>query len=476
MKVNSIKKNLKDKILHSLFSIEGVISVTLVGSFIDRDGLIGISDVDTIVIVDSLDEKLFKKCIQAVNKINPDECGLKGFQLKINNSFGPLKFDDASTVVIHLMVYDISGHQRHVIASPFTCLDWERSETYLGKSLKSIFPVGVLQPRDFLEGRRGLQNYLEDLHQGIISIRNYKFLHGLPTEVINIYPLDQRHKGEYAYHIIRNLLLNLFKLNSKSNSKISDHILVKQMSKIGMSLCTIHEERFIELSLLKNNRSKSYPDWVMGWISEFLEDFQFAFTRFWDQAETIYFMRHAETDSNDGSYLGQGRDPSILNQKLAPLEFKPQITYSSPAKRCLETIKRNQLNQPVVIEDQLKEINYGSAEGLTYKGLAENYPEIVKAWEKGEDPKFPDGENTEDVLNRLQFFINGLKPKRNSVSLVMTHNVVLRCLIGKSHSIPFKNWYRLSIPYAEPLEFKWIHGELYPNIPRNILQNIFYKL
>ena len=59
MKVNSIKKNLKDKILHLLFSIEGVISVTLVGSFIDRDGLIGISDVDTIVIVDSLDEKLF---------------------------------------------------------------------------------------------------------------------------------------------------------------------------------------------------------------------------------------------------------------------------------------------------------------------------------------------------------------------------------------------------------------------------------
>ena len=334
MKVNSIKKNLKDKILHSLFSIEGVISVTLVGSFIDRDGLIGISDVDTIVIVDSLDEKLFKKCNQAVNKINLDECGLKGFQLKINNSFGPLKFDDASTVVIHLMVYDISGHQRHVIASPFTCLDWERSETYLGKSLKSIFPVGVLQPRDFLEGRRGLQNYLEDLHQGIISIRNYQFLHGLPTEVINIYPLDQRHKGEYAYHIIRNLLLNLFKLNSKSNSKISDHILVKQMSKIGMSLCTIHEERFIELSLLKNNRSKSYPDWVMGWISEFLEDFQFAFTSFWNQAETIYFMRHAETDSNDGSYLGQGRDPSILKQELAPLVFKPQVTYSSPAKRC----------------------------------------------------------------------------------------------------------------------------------------------
>ena len=374
------------------------------------------------------------------------------------------------------MVYDILGHQRHVIASPFTCLDWERSKTYLGKSLKSIFPVGVLQPRDFLESRRGLKNYLEDLHQGIISIRNYNFFQGFPTEVVKKYPLDQRHIGEYTNHIIRNLLLNSFKLNLKSNLKPSDEILIKQMDKLGMRSRSKHAERFKELSLLKENRSNTFPDWVMEWILEFTEDFQAAFSKFWHQAETIYFIRHEKTFLNDGSFLGQGRDPSILDHNLTPLEFEPHITYSSPSKRCLETIKRIQPDKPVIIEDHLKEINYGDAEGLTYKDLSEKYPEIVDAWIQGKDPKFPAGENSEDVLHRLQSFITNLNPRREKVTLVVTHNVVLRCLIGKLHSIPPQNWHHLSIPFAESLEFKRIHGELYSNIPRNILKNIFHKL
>ena len=48
------------------------------------------------------------------------------------------------------MIYDIKLHKEHVIKSPFTCYDWERSKIYRGDKLKKIFPVKNLQLNDFL--------------------------------------------------------------------------------------------------------------------------------------------------------------------------------------------------------------------------------------------------------------------------------------------------------------------------------------
>ena len=74
-----------------------------------------------------------------------------------------------------------------------------------------------MQPRDFLEERRGLENYLADLSTGTISIRNYEFKGGSVSEIKQNHPLDKRHRGEYAYHIVRNLVLNGLKLKNNEN-------------------------------------------------------------------------------------------------------------------------------------------------------------------------------------------------------------------------------------------------------------------
>ena len=91
-------------------------------------------------------EDVFNSCIEAVDSINLSDHGLQEYILKINSSFGPLKFDEPNLAVIHLMVYDLQSHRQHVILSPFTCLDWERSESVVGMRLQQIFPVGRLQP------------------------------------------------------------------------------------------------------------------------------------------------------------------------------------------------------------------------------------------------------------------------------------------------------------------------------------------
>ena len=449
--------------------------MTLVGSFVDNEDLTGISDIDTIVICKRLNEMVFKQCLEKAQSLVPKACGLNGYRLKINASFGPLKFDKPKLVVLHLMVYDIEGHHKHVLLSPFTCLDWERSGIFVGTRIREIFPVGRLQPRDFLEARRGLGNYLEDLNTGTISIRDYEFGRFGVSETRRNHPLDQRHRGEYAYHIVRNLVLNGLKLKYNENCIYSENELEKGIDMLLDGDTLKHVKNFRQLSQLKKLRSTVFPKWTLEWARSFVNDFQKAFTRCWQSAKTVYFIRHARTSLNDGTFLGQGRNPGILNGKtplLAGIEIENM--YCSDSRRCKETVKAMAPYSRFCTDERLREIDYGSAEGWTFEKLKEHHPEIIQAWSEGQDPHFPDrGENTSDVHSRLQNFIGELILHRFETAVVVTHNVVLRCLIGESHGIPLNDWHRLTIPHLETLEFKILDGKVYPNIPRELLGTIF---
>ena len=63
MNENEIKQRLREAIFNCLSSVPGVLSVTLVGSFVDNEDLTGISDIDTIVICKRLNEMVFKQCL-----------------------------------------------------------------------------------------------------------------------------------------------------------------------------------------------------------------------------------------------------------------------------------------------------------------------------------------------------------------------------------------------------------------------------
>ena len=73
------------------------------------------------------------------------------------------------------MIYDIDSHIKHVINSPFTCLDWERSKTFKGLKLSDICSPISIQFSDFLKARRGMYDYLNDIKNNKISYRKYKW-------------------------------------------------------------------------------------------------------------------------------------------------------------------------------------------------------------------------------------------------------------------------------------------------------------
>ena len=485
MKIEKIKEKIRQKLFQTLGKINGVVSVTLVGSFVDKEDLTGISDIDTVVICKSLDKKLFYSCLNSVENIDLKNCGLSDYSLKINPTFGPLKFDRSNLVVIHLMVYDIDAHRRHVLASPFTCFDWERTKTVVGPSLKEIFPVGMLQYRDFIEARRSLNNYLDDLSNSVISYREYDFDGGDLVEIKKNKTLDKLHQGEYVYHIVRNLIANYLKLSNNKNEFYSNKQIKEGILKLFPESGHMHAKTFDAIAKIKTQRADNYPLDTVEWANFFLKEFEQNLILEWSDSIHISFIRHFKTNLNDRSYLGQGRDPDIDTTKDCGL-INASITklFSSPLRRCVQSAKIIFQDMQIVTDDRLLEFDYGEAEGLSYKQLVMEYPEIAVAWKNSEDPKFPDGENTNDVNDRLNSFLDDLSCSINnnpneSIGIV-THNGILRCLIGNAFGLDMKEWYKLVIPHGIQLEFLFCKNRFYSNISRNlsanILQNIGYSI
>lgn len=473
LSVQEHKEKISRLLFDTLDSIPEVLSTTIVGSFNDRQELLVISDIDTIVIVEKLDEALFYKCVNAIASLPGEAFGFPDREVFVNSTFGPLKFDTDKNIVVHLMIYDLEGHRHHVIKSPFTCYDWERSEMNRGASLKELYPVQKLQPDDFAGMRRGVKDYLDDLERGSISYRKYCFENGEVQEIALEHRLDSRHQGEYAFHIIKNLVVNYCKLMEQENLFLNDEKLFVQWVK-HLPLCCQFIPFYKEISIIKLKRELDFPKETVQQVKNFIEAFSQQFNRDWEEALSLDWVRHGKTEFNDGSFLGQGRDPDIL-EKPSALSENYDLVFSSPLKRAENTaLALFPANKPKLISE-LVEINYGKAEGMQYAQLAESFPELPQQWSEGLDPKFPGGECTGDVLNRLKTFFDSVKSQSGKI-LVVSHNVVMRCMLGYIYGLDPAQWFKIPVQHLEPLRIKCLNGRYYLNLSRDQKTSIMDSL
>ena len=439
------------EVFRRLGQIPGVRSVTFVGSFCDRDELAGISDIDVIVICESLDRALFAACAGAMAEMSPALLALPSHRLHVNTTFGPLKFDQPDQMVIHLMIYDRAGHRAHVLKSPFTCFDWERSPVRQGPTLAELYPVLTLQPDDFLNARRSLANYADDLQRGVLSFRRYEFGESGVVEMLEHAQLDERLRGEYAFHIVKNLVQNYAKLVSRQNASLTTAELTA-FWRGALPGCAAWADDYLRLETAKLRRDPVFSADTVDFAKNFLAAFEAEFTRQWGpSAQRLVFVRHAETRLNDGTFLGQNRDPDILAPP-APLARKFVKIFYSPLRRARQTAQALQPAGELHADARLAEINYGRAEGLPVHQLSAQFPELAAAWRRGEDAPFPGGENTAAVEQRLQEFLQALRGETAAPILIVTHNVVLRCLLGRLLGLPPRDWHKLRVPHLELFE------------------------
>ena len=441
---------LGESIIDELIKDKDVVSATIVGSYSEKKDISKIGDLDVVVICKSLSKKIFLKIVKKLNK--------KKFRNKflINSSFGPLKIGLKKSLPLHLMIYDINSHKEHVINSPFTCFDWERSKMYRGISLKQIYPVERLQLNDFFNSRRNSEEYLNDLKRNKISIRRYLFKGNKIILEKKHVKIDPRNRGEFVYHVINFLVINLYKFIKDKNIKVKG----KKYEKLFQDFQFIKKQKI--------NKNFNYDFSTISLAIKFISKYNKYLSQITKDSTQIDFVRHAKTPSNKrNTFLGIRQDPLIL--KLKKNKNKKKIyDYIITSQ-----LKRSQLSanfflsKKIIKEPLVNEIDYGKADGLTYESLKKKYPKIIKSWNNGNDIRFPEGENSSDLKKRIHKFLNKVqKFKKGSKLLVISHSFFLRVLLALVIKCNIKKAYKIKIKHLKVYEFLQKENKIFPNFNR----------
>ena len=98
--MSNFEKSFREFLIHKPFQIahkfDFIKSLNIVGSFSECTDLTGISDIDTVIIVDHLDKWKFEALVNEFQSLSIELKSKFNFDLLINNTFGPIKFNSFS--------------------------------------------------------------------------------------------------------------------------------------------------------------------------------------------------------------------------------------------------------------------------------------------------------------------------------------------------------------------------------------------
>ena len=466
-----MKNKIENSFFHDLFKVlknlEYIKSANIVGSILNKN-LDEISDLDLVVIIDKLSVDKLQEIEDIILSFNYSNYGFTK-PIKLNKKFGPIKYDYKNNHIIHLMIYDLENHKKHVYDSPFTCFDWERTSIYSKKHIGQFHPVYKLMFNDFINARRGLLNYINNLKNSSLEYREYQIDNdsGIKLQTNHLI-INERDKNEFSYHICKNLIFNYLKFVSKKNEDFEENF-IKEFQAIEPLFFEKNKSIF---NLLEKGKKLflQNENYIVQETINFVDNFYDHIKHVYDKSLKIYFIRHFETKLNNGTFLGQKLDPTIIskqNSKNILKDINYKEVYSSPSLRCKDSLKSVGIKN-FEIDKNLKEIDYGDAEGLELDQLKERYPKIVEEWSNGNDVSFPNGENTQDVHKRVSESLT--KVKKNT--LFMTHQVPIRCMVGEFFDLDIKEWFKIKIPFGTPLEFIKLQNKYYLNITQTLKKEI----
>lgn len=156
----------------------------------------------------------------------------------------------------------------------------------------------------------------------------------------------------------------------------------------------------------------------------------------------LYIVRHGETDTNYTGKINGSATNLDLNQtgqdQVNYLKEHLNINdfdeiYASPLKRAYQTAEiLNQGTLEIKTDDRLREINYGSWDGLSAAKVMSQHPDgfdehgyITEDYTKYAQ----NAESYTQVWQRLEEFLNDMSKKGDEKILVVCHGFVTRSLV-----------------------------------------------
>jgi len=175
----------------------------------------------------------------------------------------------------------------------------------------------------------------------------------------------------------------------------------------------------------------------------------------------IVLVRHGETEwSRTGRHTGRTdidlapkgrRDAEAIARRLHRRTWAAVLT--SPLRRAMETCRLAGLMGDAVIDDDLREWDYGDYEGLTTPEILTRDP-TWSLWRDG----CPGGEVPADVGRRADRVVDRLKAVDGD-AVVFAHGHILRVIGARWANEPPAFGARLMLSTASLSTLGWEHGE-----------------
>jgi alpha-ribazole phosphatase len=161
---------------------------------------------------------------------------------------------------------------------------------------------------------------------------------------------------------------------------------------------------------------------------------------------TRRFAGYSDVEMNAAGY----QQVEKLRDRLA--NERIDAVYSSDLKRALDTAEVISAGRKLNIEacPELREMNYGDAEGLTFQEINSRYPEVAKLIANFNlRLTFPGGENFEGFIERTRKFLDRLNEHTPSETiLIAAHSGPLRVLVCSLLGIDQSHWRQIGCDNA----------------------------
>lgn len=171
----------------------------------------------------------------------------------------------------------------------------------------------------------------------------------------------------------------------------------------------------------------------------------------------VILVRHGATDWNlQGRCQGStDRDLSEIGirqaEKIAELLREEEIhaIYSSHLRRARQTAERisQPHNLPVLIEEEVRELDHGELEGLTFNEIKAGYADFLARW-RSEPAEIcvPGGERLADVARRAWDSLNQIVQRHSEAAriLVVSHNFPILgivCRVSGTHLNAYRTFH-----------------------------------
>ena len=184
----------------------------------------------------------------------------------------------------------------------------------------------------------------------------------------------------------------------------------------------------------------------------------------------IYLTRHGQTEWNVAGKLQGWKNSNLteegiqraksLAKRLEDVDF--DFIYSSSQQRALDTAEIVKGNRDIEVKvlDDLREIGFGSWEGMEIKDIQELYGDEYDTYLNRPHLYEPvDGESILDVYNRVQDVLDKILSIKAENILVVSHGVIIKILTSIIKGIPVEELYQVPVQVGTALNICEYDGD-----------------